>query len=172
MTQALKRLIRLSAGLALSSLLLLAAFPKSGTISGPGNAFVYPVIKPRDSGDFGPRKHPIFKLPKHHSGMDLAAPYGAPIRAIAAGVVTFADPYGGYGNLVVLRHESGMTSHYGHCALLKVRPGQHVKAGQIIATVGSTGRTTGPHLHFEVRINGVAQDPDRYIPGLALDAEG
>ena len=126
----------------------------------------------RISSDFGVRKHPVLKKVKHHGGIDLAAPKDAPIRSIRDGTVVFADPYGSYGNLVVVSHTNGYTSHYGHCSSIKVRTGQRIRAGQVIATVGSTGRVTGPHLHFEIRKNGTPEDPERFIPGLADAAQG
>jgi murein DD-endopeptidase MepM/ murein hydrolase activator NlpD len=133
-----------------------------------GSSFVYPLMGPRESSQYGLRRHPIKrKLRHHHDGIDLAAPKGAAIRAIAAGRVMYSDPFGGYGNLVVIKHESGLTSHYGHCDSLKVRVGQFVRPGDIIATVGNTGRSTGPHLHFEIRRNGEPQHPERILPGLA-----
>jgi murein DD-endopeptidase MepM/ murein hydrolase activator NlpD len=132
------------------------------------SSFVYPLMGPRESSQYGVRNHPIKrKLRHHHDGIDLAAPKGAVIRAIAAGRVMYSDPFGGYGNLVVIKHESGLTSHYGHCDTLKARVGQLVRPGDIIATVGSTGRSTGPHLHFEIRRNGQPQHPERILPGLA-----
>jgi murein DD-endopeptidase MepM/ murein hydrolase activator NlpD len=124
------------------------------------------------SSDFGLRNHPIKKRQQHHHGIDLAAPMGAPIRAIAAGRVVYADPFGGYGKIVVVRHASGLTSHYGHCSGLSVKIGDNVAAGDIIGAVGSTGLSTGPHLHFEIRIDGVPQNPERYLPGLDSPAEG
>jgi murein DD-endopeptidase MepM/ murein hydrolase activator NlpD len=137
------------------------------------SSFVYPLMGPRESSDYGVRKHPIKRdLRHHHDGIDLAAPSGAIIRSIAAGRVMYSDPFGGYGNLVVIKHESGLTSHYGHCQTLKVRVGQVVRAGDIIATVGSTGRSTGPHLHFEIRKNGEPQHPERLLPGLADPTQG
>jgi murein DD-endopeptidase MepM/ murein hydrolase activator NlpD len=135
-------------------------------------AFVYPVMGPRMSSDFGTRKHPVKKVRRHHDGIDLAAPVGAPIRAIADGQVMYADPHGGYGRYVVIQHLDGFTSHYGHCEKLDVAPGQNVAAGQIIGTVGSSGVSTGPHLHFEIRRNGEARNPERYLPGLADQAAG
>jgi murein DD-endopeptidase MepM/ murein hydrolase activator NlpD len=84
----------------------------------------------------------------------------------------YSDPHGGYGNLVVIEHAKGITSHYGHCDTLKVRLGQRVKAGEIIATVGNTGISTGAHLHFEIRREGKPQDPERYLPGLGLPSQG
>jgi murein DD-endopeptidase MepM/ murein hydrolase activator NlpD len=152
----------------------LSALISATTVVGavPVSGFVFPLMAPRKSSTFGNRVHPVLKVARHHGGVDLAAPSGAMIRAIKGGTVVFADPYGGYGNLVVIRHSNGFTSHYGHCEKLKVQPGQRVTAGQIIGTVGSTGRVTGPHLHFELRHNGVALDPDRYFPGLAAPGQG
>jgi len=137
-----------------------------------GFSFVYPVVKPRLSSKYGNRIHPIFKSRRHHTGVDLAAPLGAPVRAIYKGTVVFADPYAGYGNLIVIMHGQGMTSHYGHLDKIKVSIGDKVDAGQIIATLGSSGQSTGPHLHFEIRHNGQVLDPEKYIPGLLSDAEG
>jgi murein DD-endopeptidase MepM/ murein hydrolase activator NlpD len=136
-------------------------------------ALVYPVMGPRMSSDYGLRRHPKLKKVRHHHGIDLAAPAGAPIRAIAAGTVIFADPYGGYGNLVVLRHDDGITtSHYGHCKSIKVKTGERVPTGAVLGTVGSTGISTGPHLHFEVRVAGQPHDPETLLPGLAADSDG
>jgi murein DD-endopeptidase MepM/ murein hydrolase activator NlpD len=152
-----------------------AAGPASGKpliLASSRTAFVYPVMGPRMSSDYGTRKHPVLKVRKHHDGIDLAAPIGAPIRAIADGQVVYADPHGGYGRYVVVRHLDGFTSHYGHCEKLEVAPGQRIAAGQIIGTVGSSGISTGPHLHFEIRRNGETQDPERYLPGLADQAAG
>ena len=172
-TKLLKRRISIAAGiLAISTLIVALGLPSRDVIAVRGKAFVFPLMGTRISSDYGDRLHPIKRVVKHHDGLDLAAPYGAPIRAIAAGTVIFADPYSGYGRLVVVKHENGLTSHYGHCQQLKARPGQHVTAGQIIATVGSTGISTGPHLHFELRIDGETQNPERFIPGLAAPGEG
>jgi murein DD-endopeptidase MepM/ murein hydrolase activator NlpD len=135
-------------------------------------AFVYPVMGPRMSSDFGVRRHPIKKIRRHHDGIDLAAPIGAPIRSIMDGQVMYADPHGGYGKYIVVRHVNGFTSHYGHCDTMDVAPGAKVAAGQILGTVGSSGVSTGPHLHFEIRRDGDAQDPEKYLPGLADEAAG
>jgi murein DD-endopeptidase MepM/ murein hydrolase activator NlpD len=135
-------------------------------------SFVYPVMGPRESSPFGVRKHPVRGGHRHHSGIDLAAPRGATIRAIAPGRVMYADPLGAYGKLVVIEHQNGLTSHYGHCEALKVNIGQVVQAGDIIATVGSSGVSTGPHLHFEIRRNGKPEHPERYLPGLDNPTEG
>ncbi len=134
--------------------------------------FVYPLLGERVSSVYGLRKHPVRQVQRHHSGIDLAAPKGAQIRAIASGKIVFADPYKGYGNLVVIEHSNGITSHYGHCRTIHVEPGQTIQAGEIIATVGETGLATGPHLHFEIRINGEPKDPEKYIPGLRDAPQG
>lgn len=134
--------------------------------------FVYPLMGPKESSDYGVRRHPIRRTRQHHDGVDLAAPKGALIRSIAAGRVVYADPFGGYGNLVVVSHPSGLTSHYGHCDTLKVRVGQVVQPGDVLATVGSTGRSTGPHLHFEIRRKGTPIHPERLLPGLDQPANG
>jgi murein DD-endopeptidase MepM/ murein hydrolase activator NlpD len=103
---------------------------------------------------------------RHHDGIDLAAPVGAPIRAIAQGQVVYADPHGGYGRYIVVKHADGYTSHYGHCDKVEVSPGQRVAAGEILGTVGNSGVSTGPHLHFEIRRNGTPQNPEALLPGL------
>ena len=133
---------------------------------------VYPLMGTRISSDFGIRNHPVLKKVRHHGGIDLAAPHGAPIRAVKEGTVVFADVYGGYGKFVVITHPDGLTTHYGHCDSISVRTGQHILAGQVLGMVGSTGRVTGPHLHFEIRKNGKPLDPESMIPDLAGSAEG
>jgi murein DD-endopeptidase MepM/ murein hydrolase activator NlpD len=94
-----------------------------------------------------------------HPGLDIGAPMGATITATAAGRVIFAGPYGGYGNAIILDHGGDTSSLYGHCSQIFVSNGQDVQRGQAIGAVGMTGRATGPHLHFEIRINGNAVDP-------------
>lgn len=98
-----------------------------------------------------------------HMGIDIGANYGTPIKAVADGTVTCAEEWGGYGNLVVLDHGNGVESYYGHCSKLYVTEGQKVKAGDIIAAVGSTGNSTGNHLHFELRKDGVQANPEKYV---------
>ncbi len=135
-------------------------------------AIVYPLVGTYVSSKYGNRNHPIRQVQKHHSGIDLAAPKDAPIRVIRDGVVVFADKYKAYGNLIVVDHGGGLTTHYGHCTGLLVAPGKRVTAGQIIATVGSTGRVTGPHLHFEIRKGGKPLNPSAFFPALGAKAEG
>lgn len=98
-----------------------------------------------------------------HMGIDIGANYGTPIKAVADGTITCAEEWGGYGNLVVIDHENGVESYYGHCSKLYVTEGQKVKAGDVIAAVGSTGNSTGNHLHFELRNNGVQVNPEKYV---------
>ena len=98
-------------------------------------------------------------------GLDIAAPEGTAINAAADGTVTFAGERGTYGNLVGITHENGFVTYYAHCSQLLVQEGDTVEQGETIALVGSTGRSTGPHLHFEVRVNGQRTNPRHYLPG-------
>ena len=106
------------------------------------------------------RFHPISKKYKRHTGIDYGAAHGAPIHATAGGTVEFAGRRGGYGKLVVVRHPNGYKTYYGHCSRLLVKKGTHVKQGQAIAKVGRTGLATGPHVHYETRINGKPVNPN------------
>lgn len=121
--------------------------------------FLWPVSGTINSG-FGPRGSSF------HDGIDIAAPEGTPIRAIERGEVIYADQLRGYGNMVIVRHSDGLVSVYAHNEVNLVQQGQTVSRGEVIATVGSTGRVTGPHLHFEIRKNNTAQDPLRLLPQL------
>jgi murein DD-endopeptidase MepM/ murein hydrolase activator NlpD len=98
-----------------------------------------------------------------HEGIDIGVPTGTPVVAAAAGQVIHAGWLGGYGNLVVIDHGGNLATAYGHQSSIAVSCGQSVSQGQVIGYVGSTGRSTGPHLHFEVRINGGAVDPYGYL---------
>lgn len=98
-----------------------------------------------------------------HTGLDIAASKGTPIAASASGTVTFSGYKGSYGNMIVISHGNGVQTYYGHCSKLYVSAGTQVSQGQTIGTVGSTGNSTGPHLHLEVRVNGVAYNPQNYI---------
>jgi len=119
---------------------------------------VYPV-EGRVSSEFGARRDPIAGTHRHHNGLDIAAPEGTDIRAVRDGVVSFSGERGSYGNLVIIDHGDGLETRYAHCSELRVREGERVQAGDSIAAVGSTGRSTGPHLHLEARQNGEAVDP-------------
>ncbi|HEU5359202.1 MAG TPA: peptidoglycan DD-metalloendopeptidase family protein [Gemmatimonadales bacterium] len=109
------------------------------------------------------RFHPILGIWRHHEGTDYAADYGTPVRAAGNGMVLRAGRYGGYGNLIELRHANGITTRYGHLSRFAggIRPGVRVTQGETIGFVGATGLATGPHLHYEFRVNGVARDPRR-----------
>ena len=98
-----------------------------------------------------------------HTGLDIAASTGTPIAAAASGTVTFSGYKGSYGNMIVISHGNGVQTYYGHCSKLYVSAGTQVSQGQSIAAVGSTGNSTGPHLHLEVRLNGVAYNPQNYV---------
>ena len=111
------------------------------------------------SSEFGSR------WKKQHEGLDIAADEGEPVYAVAAGKVLYADNrMRGYGNVVVLRHDSQMTTLYAHNQMMKVKLGDTVEQGQVIALLGSTGHSTGPHVHFEMRKANIAQDPRRILP--------
>ncbi len=114
---------------------------------------------------FGIRRNPFGEGYEFHTGVDLEARYGEPVRATADGTVVFAAYWGGYGNLVILDHGHGLTTFYGHLSRISVRVGQAVKRGQIVGRAGSTGRSTGPHVHYEVRVNDRPVDPRRFSAG-------
>lgn len=99
-----------------------------------------------------------------HQGMDIAAPTGTPIYAAGGGVVSYAGTMSGYGNIVVLEHPGGITTYYAHQSKVLVVVGQQLARGDQLGLIGSTGRSTGPHLHFEVRFAGIPADPMRYLP--------
>jgi murein DD-endopeptidase MepM/ murein hydrolase activator NlpD len=124
--------------------------------------FRVPVQAPMSSR-FGPRTHPIFGDTRMHTGLDFAAGAGAPIHAAGPGRVVWAGPRGGYGNLVVIDHFNGLATLYAHQSETRVTFGQDVATGQLVGLVGSTGVSTGPHLHFEVREKGTPADPLAYL---------
>ena len=128
----------------------------------PSGKFAWPVAARIISG-YGNRYHPIFGYNRFHSGIDLAAPYGTLVKAADGGQVVQAGYFGGYGYSVMLYHGGGFATWYAHLSSINVSMGQFVQRGQVIGLVGSTGWTTGPHLHFEVRINGVPQNPRAYL---------
>ena len=119
----------------------------------------------RVTSEFGSRIDPISHRLRNHTGMDMAVPTGTPIRAALPGTVTVSKyNAGGYGYYVMIDHGSELATLYGHCSSLLVQAGQTVEAGDIIALSGSTGRSTGPHLHFEVHVHGERTDPRKYLP--------
>jgi murein DD-endopeptidase MepM/ murein hydrolase activator NlpD len=120
-------------------------------------ALSWPLIAPVSS-PFGPRGD------RFHAGIDLSAGYGTPVAAARSGVVTFADSNDGYGKLVIVAHGAGVVTLYAHLSEISVSPGTRLGAGTVLGRVGSTGRSTGPHLHFEVRVRGAAVDPLTALP--------
>lgn len=134
-----------------------AGITETKAVSGPLE-YRYPVAG-RLTSDIGNRVHPIDGKVKFHAGLDLAVPPGTSVQASAEGVVSFAGWSGGYGNLLVVRHADGRETRYGHLNKLLVSEGDTVAAGQVVALSGSTGRSTGPHVHFEIRENGQVLNP-------------
>jgi murein DD-endopeptidase MepM/ murein hydrolase activator NlpD len=122
-----------------------------------------PLDAARMSSDYGMRSHPVLGGRRRHSGVDLAAPTGTPVYAPADGLVSRADAWGSYGNYVALEHGGDLQTRFGHLSGFAVSAGERVTKGQLIGYVGSTGRSTGPHLHYEVRVAGEAVDPRPYM---------
>jgi len=122
-----------------------------------------PVAFSRKTSGFAMRLHPIFQTMKAHLGVDYAAPTGTPAQTVGDGVVEFAGVQGGFGNVVIVRHGNNHSTVYAHLSRIQVRKGQSVQKGQTIGAVGSTGWSTGPHLHFEFRVNGTHVDPQKVI---------
>ncbi len=118
------------------------------------------------SSFYGHRHDPFTGRKAWHAGVDIVGKEGAKVQALAGGVVSFAATKGGYGNLVEIQHANGLSTRYGHNKALLVQPGELVKKGQTIALLGSSGRSTGPHLHLEVHRYGEAVDPGEYFPDL------
>jgi len=126
-------------------------------------ATVDPIPGAPMSSPFGIRFHPVLHYQRLHTGQDISAPTGTPIRAAADGRVLIASVRGGYGNATVIDHGHSLSTLYGHQSQFLVEEGQQVKAGEIIGRVGSTGMSTGPHLHFETRLRGVPIDPTSFV---------
>jgi murein DD-endopeptidase MepM/ murein hydrolase activator NlpD len=140
----------------------LAAASRSGIVIRGTGQFSFPVDAGVTSG-FGYRVHPILGYRRFHAGIDFGASHGTVIRAADSGTVIFAGWYGGYGRAVIIDHGNSLTSLYAHASAIYVREGESVQRGQAIAAVGSTGLSTGPHLHFEVRQNGSPVNPANFL---------
>ncbi|HWV37328.1 MAG TPA: peptidoglycan DD-metalloendopeptidase family protein [Vulgatibacter sp.] len=125
----------------------------------------------RVTSAFGRRPDPFDHQLRHHEGVDIAAPEGTGVRAIAGGVVRSAGERGAFGNAVEIDHGGGVTTLYAHASEVLVRPGEKVEKGQEIAKIGSTGRATGPHLHFEVRVGDRPTNPSRALNAYGLRAD-
>lgn len=154
-----------------------AAAAAAGGGSGGGNAnaagsFLWPVASyVYVSSRFGLRIHPITGVKKSHTGMDIASNQGTAVYASDGGSVTLAGWNGGYGNCIMIDHGNGYVTLYGHLSSISVSEGQSVTQGTTIGAVGSTGNSTGPHLHFEVLKNGTRIDPEQFFSGLTISAD-
>ena len=133
---------------------------KAAAYSGAG--FAYPVRYAGVSSPFGNRYHPVLKKYILHTGVDLVAKY-VPLRAAKAGVVTFAGNMSGYGKIIIIRHDNGYETRYAHLSVISTNVGEHVNQGDLIGKTGNSGRTTGAHLHFEIRQNGSPKNPMKYL---------
>jgi murein DD-endopeptidase MepM/ murein hydrolase activator NlpD len=127
-----------------------------------GGRFPYPVAG-HLSSNFGMRYHPILHITRMHSGCDFGAPIGTSIHCVADGEVIHSSYMRGYGNVVIVDHGGGLSTVYAHCSRINVNDGQRVRRGQVLGAVGNTGLSTGPHLHFEVRVNGRPVNPIKYL---------
>ncbi|MFZ0313758.1 MAG: M23 family metallopeptidase [Candidatus Korobacteraceae bacterium] len=125
---------------------------------------LWPVVGPI-TGAFGERIDPFNGEGAFHSGVDISSSYGQPVLAPADGVVTYADFYNGYGRMLQIDHGNGITTRYGHLSGFAVSDGQTIRKGQVIAYVGLSGRSTGPHLHYEVRIHDTPVNPHKFLRG-------
>jgi murein DD-endopeptidase MepM/ murein hydrolase activator NlpD len=144
-------------------------------VSSSANAngsFLWPVASyVYVSSRFGLRIHPITGVQKTHTGMDIASNQGTAVYASDGGTVTLAGWNGGYGNCIMIDHGNGYVTLYGHLSAINVSKGQTVSQGETIGLVGSTGNSTGPHLHFEVLQNGTRIDPEQFFSGLTISAD-
>ena len=144
--------------------------PFATDVQTPATVPVYvPSRNPLDTGrissGYGMRVHPVLRRRKRHHGVDLAAPTGTPVYATADGAVSRADRSRTYGLVIYVDHGAELQTRYAHLSKLLVADGQEVRKGDVIGYVGSTGRSTGPHLHYEVRVDGVAVNPIPYMTG-------
>jgi murein DD-endopeptidase MepM/ murein hydrolase activator NlpD len=147
----------------------------SATVPGPADSADTAIsleMAGRVSSAYGWRSDPLKGHTKFHRGIDLAARYGTEVPAAAGGTVVTAEAQGSYGLTVVVRHEGGFETRYAHLASLDVKAGQAVSQGQQVGRVGSTGRSTGPHLHFEVTQAGRRVDPEQFVRNLTSDTKG
>ncbi|GMN03401.1 M23 family metallopeptidase [Erythrobacter sp. MTPC3] len=140
--------------------------------AGPGSPMEQPTVAvpsrmplagARMTSDYGMRNHPVLRKRARHNGVDLAAPTGTPIYATADGVIGRADWFSSYGLYISIDHGADLETRYAHMSRLAVAAGEYVQKGDVIGYVGSTGRSTGPHLHYEVRVDGVAVNPIPYM---------
>ncbi len=129
-------------------------------------------VKGKITSGFGIRKDPFTGKKIFHRGIDIAAPEGTPVKAFMDGRVVFSGIKGGYGNLIIVQHRNGTQTYYGHLGVRNVKVGEKVRTGEKIGEVGSTGRSTGPHLHFELRVGRNPVNPENLIHDLTLNFQG
>jgi len=144
---------------------IVAAVPQMAAVSVPAGM---PLQDAMLTSDYGMRTHPVLGGRRNHKGVDLAQPNGTPVYATADGIVSRAEPYSSYGNYIQIEHGGELQTRYAHLSGYAVAAGQQVSKGQLIGFVGSTGRSTGPHLHYEVRVAGEAVDPRPYMVATDL----
>ena len=154
----------------------IAGFAAAGGATVPQSVSIpsmMPVEGTHLTSEFGMRWHPVLGGRRPHKGVDLAGPVGTPVHATADGIVGRADWFSGYGLYIQLEHGGALETRYGHMSRLNVEAGQTVHKGDVIGYIGATGRTTGPHLHYEVRVAGLAVNPIPYMSGngAALPAD-
>jgi murein DD-endopeptidase MepM/ murein hydrolase activator NlpD len=144
---------------------IVASAPSIAAVSVPAGM---PLQSAMLTSDYGMRTHPVLGGRRNHKGVDLAQPTGTPVYATADGIVSRAEPYSSYGNYIQIEHGGELQTRYAHLSGYAVAAGQQVRKGDLIGYVGSTGRSTGPHLHYEVRVAGEAVDPRPYMVATDL----
>lgn len=149
----------------LYKIMMLLTICLSGTATADENIF-YPVVFEKQTSGYGNRIHPIYKTKKFHEGVDLVTKADSNVNSIAKGLVVFTGKLGGYGNTIVIEHAGGITSHYCHLQKIIAKAGEILPAGTVIGVVGSSGNTTGKHLHFEMRKKGTPINPEILFPAL------
>jgi len=146
---------------------LFASWDRAGQRATAATSVAVPSRTPLDdyrmSSNYGMRTHPVLGGLRGHKGIDMAAPTGTPIYATADGLVTKSERFSSYGNFISIEHGADLETRFAHLSRMAVSAGQRVRKGDLIGYVGSTGRSTGPHLHYEVRVAGVAVDPTPYM---------
>ena len=140
----------------------------ASTIQGVSVPSGMPLARAVMTSDYGMRTHPVLGGRRNHKGIDLAQPIGTPVYATADGIVSKAEPFSSYGNYIQIEHGGELQTRFGHLSGFTVVAGEQVRKGQLIGYVGSTGRSTGPHLHYEVRVAGEAVDPRPYMVATDL----
>jgi len=124
---------------------------------------IWPTDSHRVTSEYGMRYHPILHQNRMHSGIDIGAPWGASVRATESGTVIYAGTLGGYGRMIIIDHGGGVASLYAHLSSINVKVGRDVGRGQVIGRIGTTGMSTGPHLHFEIRVDGKTENPRNWL---------